>query len=677
MTKNLKNIFNKNKKSFITFILTNRLFMSFVLILTLETSLLSILTGGIESFGFEPLFFNFAIIVLIGALGYLFKPKKQYRYFQIMLSIITAICIINGIYYAFYNSYVTIGLLSNLGQVNTVTDAVFDKLSPLHVIYIIFPVLFYLINRILKKHNYFNYVSKIENGKKNFATVMLVGVIFLCINIITLTSTDISRLIKQWNREYIVDRYGILAYQINDIVQSTRSQLFSYFGYDEAAQRFIEYFSTNKLEVSSNKYTGIFKDKDVILVHMESMMSMFVDLKINGQEVTPNLNKLVREGLYFSNFYPEIGVGTSSDTEFTLSSSLMPALSGTVFVNYYDRDYVTLQKMLKQNGYYTFSMHGNSSGMWNRASMHPSLGYETFYSKDYFDVTKENSIGLGISDHDFFMQAIEHLKTIESEHDKYMGTLITLTNHTPWDGGEAYGEFPLSATVERLNEETGLMETVEDKYLEDTRLGNYIRSVHYADKCLGEFIDSLYTNDLLNDAVLVFYGDHDAKLATKEYNYLFNYSLKLGRLLTEEDEGYINYDYYANELNRKTPLVIWTKDKRHVKEVDYYMGMIDVQPTLGNMLGLYNPYALGNDIFEIKHNNTIVFPNGNFLTESVYYNNSKGEYKVLKDSVIIDETYIQKNKEYAEKILELSNDIIVYDLIKTEGEKINSETTQK
>ena len=30
------------------------------------------------------------------------------------------------------------------------------------------------------------------------------------------------------------------------------------------------------------------------------------------------------------------------------------------------------------------------------------------------------------------------------------------------------------------------------------------------------------------------------------------------------------------------------------------MGMIDIMPTIGNMLGIYNPYALGHDIFEIK-----------------------------------------------------------------------------
>ena len=101
--------------------------------------------------------------------------------------------------------------------------------------------------------------------------------------------------------------------------------------------------------------------------------------------------------------------------------------------------------------------------------------------------------------------------------------------------------------------------------------------------------------------------------------------------------------------------------------------MIYVLPTVGNMVGFSSKYALGHDIFEIKDNNIIPFPNGNFLTSNVYYNNSKGEYKVLKESAVIDENTIENGKEYTEKVLEISNDIIVYNLIETEGDNIKNE----
>lgn len=670
MLKKVITFINKYRKKLYKFISTNRQFLSFIVLITMETSLLVILTLGFKTWGLKTLFFDFAISILIGCFGYLFKPKKQYTFFQTVLIITTIICIINAVYFTFYNSFVTIGLVESIGQATTVKNAVFDKLLPEHFIYLLFPIIFHLIHKKLKWHNYFNYISKIENNKKNFGTVLLTGIVLFALNVLTLTGTDVSRLIKQWNREYIVERYGIIVYQMNDIVQSAQSRIFSYFGYDDAASKFIEYYTTKDKKTVKNKYTNIYKGKNVVFVHMESIMGMFVDMKINNQEVTPTLNKLTREGLYFKNFYPQISVGTSSDTEFTLSTSLMPALSGTVFVNYYDRDYLSIQKLFKSMDYYTFSMHANSASMWNRAQMHKSLGYDTFYAKDYFDVKAENIIGLGLSDHEFYKQAISYLKEIEQNNKNYMGTIISLTNHTPWDAGDLYGDFDVSAKVKRVNEDTGKEEEIVDPYLTDTRMGNYIRAAHYADICLGEFIDYLYVNDLFNNTVIVFYGDHDARLATKEYDYLYNYSLKEGRVLTEEDNGYYPYDYYANELNKKTPLIIWTKDKKIKGTVDYYMGMIDVLPTIGNMFGFKSDFALGHDIFNIKDDNVIVFPNGNFLTKSVYYNNSKSEYKVLKESAIIDESYIQKNKEYAEQILELSNDIIVYDLIKLEGDKI-------
>lgn len=65
-----------------------------------------------------------------------------------------------------------------------------------------------------------------------------------------------------------------------------------------------------------------------------------MNLSFNNKEVTPNLNKLAKEGIFFSNFYSEVGVGTSSDAEFTFNTSLMPSNKGTVFVNYFDREYV-------------------------------------------------------------------------------------------------------------------------------------------------------------------------------------------------------------------------------------------------------------------------------------------------------------------------------------------------
>ena len=87
-------------------------------------------------------------------------------------------------------------------------------------------------------------------------------------------------------------------------------------------------------------------------------------------------------------------------------------------------------------------------------------------------------------------------------------------------------------------------------------------------------------------------------------------------------------------------------------------------PTIGNMFNIYNPYAVGHDIFQIKNNNIIVFPNGNYLTHKLYYNNSKEEYRAISLDETLSEDYLKTCKEYSDTIIEISNGIIIHNLIK-------------
>ena len=354
----------------------------------------------------------------------------------------------------------------------------------------------------------------------------------------------------------------------------------------------------------------------------------------------------------------------------------MPTQSGTAFVSYFDRTYISTPSLLKDKGYYTFSMHANNADFWNRRTMHESLGYDKFYSKETYDVDDENVIGLGLSDKEFFAQSVEKIKKISEEHDKYYGYIITLTNHTPFSDTDKYGEFPVTMKTTITNED-GTQEEVEAPYLEGTKLGNYFKSVHYADEALGEFFNEMDEAGLLDNTVVIIFGDHDARLPRSEFNLMYNYDPVTDDIKDEDDPTYVDYDSFDYELDRKVPLIIWTKDGKAKGQIDYTMGMYDVMPTIGNMLGFYNKNALGHDIFEIKDDNIVVFPNGNWVTNLMYYNSQKGEYKLLKDE-IIDENYITENNEYAEKLLNVSNKAIVFDLFNPNSEEeANNKTVSK
>lgn len=660
-----KTLLSDNLKKLGHFFRYNIQFISFVVLCLISCALLRHYTIN-KLMNFEATFFDLAVVILLGSLAYLFKPKKQFWYFLTVLNVITLMNIINTVYYAFFTSFASFGLLASMGQTGEVTDAIFEKLKLVHFIYLLMPIIFVLINRFLTKKDYFGIVEKIEVGKKLFFEVAILGGICLFINISTLSGTDVSRFSKQWNREYIVQRFGVIVYQANDAFQTLSSKLNSLFGLEEAIERFETYYEENPYKESKNKYTDKFEGYNVIVMHLESVMNFLIDLKINGKEVTPNLNKLVKESMYFDNFYAQVSAGTSSDTEFTFNTSLMPVQSGTVFVSYYDRNYITLEKLLAEKGYYTFSMHGNKASMWNRNKMHPSLGYMDFYSQEYYTIDEE--VGLGLSDHSFFLQAEEIIKKINEdvknsdEYKNYMGTMITLSNHTPFKDsktGEPFSDFDVTYHTGKLDEDGN---EIIYEYLDGSTMGNYIKSAHYADQCLGEFLEYVKKSSDYDKTLFVMYGDHAAQLSKKQFDNFVNYDFETGELKTEDNPTYIDYDYYANELFKKTPLILWTKDNKIKDKVSYPMGMIDVLPTISNMLNIKNEYALGHDIFEIKNNNTVVFPNGNFLTSKMYYNYSKNETRIFGEETI-DADYIDERKKYAEEILQISDDIIVYDLI--------------
>ena len=680
---NYKKAYKKVKKNIKGILLYNRQFVAYVILALISCILVRVFTIGTK-FEFWPMFFDLSVIILFGSLSFLVKPKKRYIPLQIILIIITIMNIINAVYYAFYD-FASFSLLSSLGQASDVTGAIFEQLKIHHFIYLIMPIAFWYINKTLKEKDYFNVVEKYDGGKRMFLEVLIIGGICLFINISSLTGTDISRLTKQWNREYIVKRFGIVVYQGNDLFQTIRSKLSSIFGYEEAESNFITYYTENPYQQDKNKYTNLFEGYNVVTIHMESIMTFLIDLKVNGVEVTPNLNRLTKESMYFDNFYAQISSGTSSDTEFTYSSSLLPVQLGTVNVSYYNRSYQTLQSLLKEKNYYTFSMHGNKASMWNRNRMHPSLGYEEFYSSEFYKI--DEIVGLGLSDKSFFTQSEsilndidEMVKDKDNDYKNWMGTIITLSNHTPFDINNYIDETELFDVTYHTGKKDENGEEIIFEYLEGTTIGNYLKSAHYADECLGEFIDYVKGNDMFKKTLFVMYGDHAAQLSKNQFKTFINYDFETGKQMEKEDENYVDYDYYENELFKKTPLVIWTpnetKNEKLKGKFSYPMGMIDVLPTISNMLNITPKYALGHDIFMTKNNNVIIFPNGNFLSKKVYYYNSKNEYKMLDKNGILEDDYIEKNKKHAEEMLRLSNDIIVYDLIAKAGEKVGEKDNE-
>ena len=662
------------------YILSNPVFITYVLINVINSTLLRFFTiHTVENYlSIKPIIADFAVVVILGSFNFLFKNKGRFRYLMTLTIIFTAACMINSVYYTFYTSFASFSMLSLTQFLGPVGDAVVQNVVQLKdLVYLFAPILLLFVNRKVKKKGLGRKIETKKEMKDLTVKTLVVGVISLVMFILSLSSLEIGRFTKQWNKEYIVMRFGIYIYQINDGFTSLQPKINSMFGIEKALSDFENYYEDrekNDKYLGTNSYTNMLKDKNVLVIHAESLQSVALNRTFNDVEVTPNLNKLSKEGLYFSNYYSQVSVGTSSDAELTFTTSLMPTQSGTAFVSYFNRTYIGLPKIMQDNGYYTFSMHGNNADFWNRRVMHENLGYQKFYSKKDYEVNSDNTIGLGISDKAFFHQSVEKILKIKEKYEKYYGLLITLSNHTPFADVDKYGEFPVDIK-ETVTAEDGTESVISHPYMEGTKLGNYFKSVHYADEALGEFINELDSNGLLENTVIVIYGDHDARLPQKDYVRLFNYDTLTDSLKSKDSEDYFNFDSYQYELYRKVPFIIWEKNANYQEEVTEVMGMYDAHPTLANMLGVSpSKYALGHDIFNIRGNNIVSFANGNFITDKVYYNSQKSEYLTLNGNETISNEYITNNTEYTNKLLSVSDNLIVYDLIKREEEKQSSKT---
>ncbi|MBQ6538768.1 MAG: sulfatase-like hydrolase/transferase [Bacilli bacterium] len=672
----LKRAYTKTKKSIkkgienhivSNYIKNNILFFTYLLVNVLNATLLRFFCmHSLENYlSIRAIIADAMIVTLVGSFGYLLKPKNRSTYFIGFTIFFSALCMINSIYYTFYTSFASLSMIGLIQYIGDVGDAVVENVVQLKdMVFVLAPIIMIFVARKLNKKNYFKKVEVKSTRKKKMLTTISIAGVLAIFFFVSMKPLDVSRLVKQWNKEYIVMRFGIYIYQGNDIISSLQPKINSMFGREKAQQEFTQYFEEKKPE-KKNDYTNLFKGKNVIMIHGESMMTSAMSLKFNGKEVTPNLNKMADGGMFFPNFHSQVSVGTSSDTELTLNTSLMPTKSGTAFVSYYNRTYIAVPSLLKEKGYYTFSMHANNGSFWNRQVMHESLGYDKLYDKAYYNVTKENSIGLGLSDKEFFAQSIPMLQKINEKHDKWYGVMIMLSNHTPFSDVEHYGEFPVDIKEKvKVKDKTVIK---SHPYMEGTKLGNYFKSLHYADSALGEFLKELDDAKLLDNTVVILYGDHDSRLSRKDWDLLYNYNKETDSIYDEKDPRYNEFDQYKYELGRRVPFIIWTKDMKDTdlnKEYKYTMGMYDVSPTIGNMFGFENKYALGHDIFNIKNKNIVCFPNGNWVNNKVYYNSQKNESYPLTNNKAISQEEIIENTEYTNKLLDVSNNIIVYDLLK-------------
>ncbi len=599
------------------------------------------LTMGI-TFYWKPIVASIPMIIFGSILG-LFLSYKNRNYVYVFVSTVYGmIAGLNYLYFKHYSSFLSLSLLKQFKQLKELGSSITNTLDIKALIFVIPTIVLLIVIKRLNKKDFFVEIES-SRSKSGAYVPIIIGFALLVLVLKTLTTTDLGRLAKQWNRPYIVEQLGIYSYTTADFVKIALTPKVTTLPENEVTDILEDLVDENTKTIVDNEYKDIFKGRDVYVIHYESAQTFPMNTEFEDGAVTPFLDKMASEGLYFDNFYPQHSVGTSSDSEFTFNTSLLPINNGTVFITHSDREYVSMEKLLKEKNYYTMSMHGNNGDFWNRNVMHKTLGYDRFFSKDDYIIDEE--IGMGLSDSSFFKQSIEKIKAVKEESDSpVMATLITLSNHYPFEDIENYGEFNVGN-------------------LEETAMGNYLKSYHYADTALQSFVEGMDAEGLLDNAIIVLYGDHHAKIAKAEYEMFYNYNEELGSYYTKEDPEYTPIDELFSKELKRTPFIIWSKDQKVTETINTPMGMVDALPTLANMLGIFNPYQLGTDMMSAKEN-TVIFPEGDWLNNESYYSVASSKlYSFNSDEVKENDPLIALN-ENIEKKIQLSNNIIQNNLIK-------------
>ncbi|KMT20891.1 LTA synthase family protein [Clostridium cylindrosporum] len=570
-----------------------------------------------------------SVLVLLG-FSYFFTKRIRIPIFFVINIIVTLIIYIDNVYNRYFLDVTTIGLIKQLGITGEVKDSVFNLITIFDLLYILDLIIlipFYLKNK-----------REITRGELKFnkrvissISMLIIGFMLSALSVIGLAKMQVGILNSFYDKKAIVREVGLLNYHVLDINKYINNYMLKKSSITEDEKAQVEAFFENKNKTSLNnpKYNGIAKGKNLIVIQLEAFQSFVLNKKINGVEITPNLNKLAKESLNFKNYYFQTSLGGTSDAEFLSNTSLLPAREGSVYYQYAQNEYNSLPKSLKESGYYTAVMHANRPGFWNRQEMYKALGFDTFQSEKNYKIDDVKILGL--SDKSFFRQNIEKLKSYPKP---FYGFMISLTSHFSF-----------------RDEKNSLKDVMNVGEYEGSLVGDYIKTARYTDEALGQFLNDLKKEGLYDNTVIAIYGDHSAISSDKRDQ------------LAKVVYGKETISEFEWQEAQKVVSMIHIPGSNLKGDVDSVAGQYDLYPTLANLFGFKTKVTLGQDLLN-KSEGFVVTRAGNFVTDSVIYVKAEDKIYDRKTKKELNKKDYQKYFDKMNEYFTVTDKIIENNLIK-------------
>lgn len=321
---------------------------------------------------------------------------------------------------------------------------------------------------------------------------------------------------------------------------------------------------------------GRCRGRNLLVIQVESLEAFPIDQRVNGQEITPNLNALKRRGLFFANYHEQVREGVSSDGDLMTNSSILPVLRNPTFIECPVASLPSLPRTLAGAGYHTLSIHPDPGSVWNAMSGLTQLGFQRRLDSSAF--VHSVSFAGNLADEALLEQTAPILL---GQARPFYAFMVTLSSHMP---------FKLPASTRDL---------ALDPELDREPMGGYLQAVHYTDKHLGRFLARLDAAGLLDDTVVAITGDHqgihkylDAEVARSRFR-----------------------EPWWGGRDCRLPLLIVAKGLSP-RVLDLQAGQVDLMPTLLGLLGVEPPPGLmGRDLLNTRRN-VVVLADGSILGDA-------------------------------------------------------------
>lgn len=379
----------------------------------------------------------------------------------------------------------------------------------------------------------------------------------------------------------------------------------------------IHYYMANETPTKQNKYTGMFKDKNLIVITAEA----FSPIAVN-EALTPTLYKLVNQGFTFTNFYSPIYYVSTSDGEYVSLTSLLPKESVWSFYksskNYLPYVYGNVFKNL---GYETYAFHDGQYKYYDRNLSHPNMGYKYMACGNGLEKLM-NCKKWPQSD----LEMINATFDMYSNEEKFVAYYMSISGHLEYN---FYGN-------NMANKNKALV--ADTKYSD--KIKAYIACQIELDKALEELINKLKEKDILDDTVIVLSADH------------YPYGL------TNDDINSVTPLEDAKFDIHKNNLIIWSNTMKKNIKIDKIAESLDILPTILNLFGInYDSRLLiGKDILS-DTDGLVILNDRSWITKYGKYNASTQKFTSLTEEEI-PENYVNKINEIVANKFVISKNIL-------------------